>query len=70
MADVKITVQLNGPYLVNGPIELVDQDGNNFTVQEGQMVAMCRCGRSDSKPFCDGTHRNKEPRFEAPTRAV
>ena len=70
MADVKITVALNGPYLVEGPIELVDPDGNHFTVQEGQRIAICRCGRSDSKPFCNGNHRNQEPFFDAPTKAV
>ena len=70
MADVKITVRLNGPLLVDGPIAIVDQDGNPFTVQEGQVVAICRCGRSDTKPFCNGNHRNQEPTFDAPTRAV
>ena len=70
MADVKITVRLNGPYLVQGPLELVDQDGNPFTVPEGQVIAICRCGRSDTKPFCNGNHRNQEPLFDAPTRAV
>ena len=69
MTDVKITVRLNGPYMVEGPIELVDQDGNSFKVAEGEKVFMCRCGQSDKKPFCDASHRNKIP-FDAPTRAV
>ena len=70
MPDVKITVRLNGPYLVEGPIELVDAEGNHFKVEEGKSVVLCRCGRSDNKPFCDATHRKKTPIFDAPTRAV
>ena len=69
MAEVQITVRLNGPYHVRGPVELVDQEGNHFTVEEGKTVALCRCGRSDNKPFCDSSHRNKTPTFEAPTKA-
>ncbi len=69
MADVKITVRLNGPYMVEGPIELVDQEGNSFKVAEGDKVFMCRCGQSDNKPFCDASHRKKIP-FDAPTTAV
>ena len=45
----------NGPYLVQGPIHLVDADGKEFTVT-GDRVALCRCGGSTNKPFCDGTH--------------
>ena len=67
MADVKITVRLNGPYRVEGPMTLVDQDGNEFKLPEGQWVSLCRCGNSDNKPFCDSSHRTKTPTFEAPT---
>ena len=53
----KVTIQTrpNGPYLVQGPIHLVDADGKEFTVS-GDRVALCRCGGSTNKPFCDGTH--------------
>ena len=70
MADVKITVRLNGPYLVEGPVDLVDQEGNHFKVEEGVRIAMCRCGKSSKKPFCDSTHRNVTPTFDAPTTAT
>ncbi len=70
MADVKVTVRLNGPYWVEGPLELVDQDGNNFQFKEGERIALCRCGRSETKPFCDASHRLKTPTFDAPTKAV
>lgn len=56
MADVTIKVRENGPLLVNGPIELVDHDGTPF-VADGPNIALCRCGASARKPFCDGTHR-------------
>src|SRR5262249_31756330 len=53
----KPTIQTrnNGPYLVKGPIHLVDGDGKEFTLQ-GDTIALCRCGQSSNKPFCDGTH--------------
>ena len=55
MSDVEIRVTKNGPYLVSGPIELVDADGNTQTAEK-DMIALCRCGASENKPFCDGTH--------------
>ncbi len=51
----KITVLDNGPYLVKGPVLLLDAEGNEFRV-ERSTVALCRCGGSATKPFCDGTH--------------
>ena len=51
----KITVLDNGPYLVKGPVLLLDAEGNEFR-SERATVALCRCGRSATKPFCDGTH--------------
>jgi len=68
MTDVKITVRPNGPYLVKGPIALVDGDGNPFHVEEGKTIALCRCGGSTTKPFCDGTHSRTG--FAAATNAV
>jgi 3-phenylpropionate/trans-cinnamate dioxygenase ferredoxin subunit len=57
MADVKITIRPNGPLLVNGAADLVDHDGNTVNLPEGKSVmALCRCGASTTKPFCDGTH--------------
>ena len=58
MADspTKITPYRNGPYLVRGPFVMVDQDGNEIEVKR-RVVALCRCGRSQIRPFCDGTHK-------------
>jgi CDGSH-type Zn-finger protein len=59
MADVVvIRCRENGPLVVQGPVRIVDHLGNEFTVPGGKAnVALCRCGRSGSKPFCDGSHR-------------
>lgn len=67
MADVSITVRENGPYFVKGPITLVDAAGDEFRV-EREVIALCRCGGSSNKPFCDGTHSRIG--FDAATRAV
>jgi CDGSH-type Zn-finger protein len=56
MSDVTIKVRESGPYRVTGPITLVDADGNPHTI-EGENVALCRCGGSQTKPFCDGSHK-------------
>jgi CDGSH-type Zn-finger protein len=52
----KITPYRDGPYLVRGPFTLVDQEGNEIEVKR-RVVALCRCGRSQMRPFCDGTHK-------------
>ena len=54
MAEVTIEATPNGPYLVTGPIELRDMNGNVLPTK--QQVWLCRCGASTKKPFCDGTH--------------
>ena len=56
MADVNIKIRENGPYLVRGAVALVDHDGNEV-VYEGEVIALCRCGQSATKPFCDATHK-------------
>lgn len=55
MADVQIQVSENGPLIVRGPVELNDADGNPIPVKKS-VIALCRCGGSTTKPFCDGTH--------------
>jgi CDGSH-type Zn-finger protein len=55
-APTKITPYRNGPYLVRGPFVMVDQKGDEIEVKR-RVVALCRCGRSQIRPFCDGTHK-------------
>jgi CDGSH-type Zn-finger protein len=52
---VKVTLRDNGPYVVEGEIEIVSQSGQPIA-NRGARNALCRCGGSTSKPFCDGTH--------------
>jgi CDGSH-type Zn-finger protein len=66
---VEIKVRENGPYRVTGPITIIDADGNEFELpDDGRPVALCRCGGSTTKPFCDGTH--SKIGFDAATKAV
>jgi CDGSH-type Zn-finger protein len=57
---VTIKVRKDGPYAVDlttGAINLVDAEGNPIPLPEGKTtIALCRCGGSSRKPFCDGTH--------------
>lgn len=67
-AMVTITPCVDGPLLVRGPVELRSQAGEAIESRRGT-IALCRCGRSAIKPFCDGTH--KVAKFRAasgPTR--
>jgi CDGSH-type Zn-finger protein len=63
--DVVIVPYQDGPYLVRGPVELRDQDGRRIVLGR-QTIALCRCGKSRMRPFCDGTHRLV--RFKAPSQ--
>jgi len=59
MAQVKITVRINGPFRVEaqeGTLELIDADGNPYDLTGKPAFSLCRCGGSVNKPFCDGTH--------------
>ena len=62
--DVTITPHRDGPLLVRGPFRLEDQDGNPIDPGR-ETVALCRCGKSRIRPFCDGSH--KLVRFSAPS---
>jgi CDGSH-type Zn-finger protein len=66
MAEVTIEAIKNGPYIVKGEVELKDSEGNNFPVEK--RIALCRCGASTEKPFCDGTH--SKIGFQAAEKAV
>lgn len=49
-----IHIQDNGPYQLEGKFEIMDAEGERFEVDHS--VSLCRCGYSENKPFCDGTH--------------
>lgn len=54
-ASMVVEVITNGPYIVKGDIEITHSDGSKELKQSS--TALCRCGASNTKPFCDGTHR-------------
>jgi CDGSH-type Zn-finger protein/uncharacterized Fe-S cluster protein YjdI len=54
-AETSIEPQRDGPLFVRGRVRIVDEAG--AIVREDTRVALCRCGASGNKPFCDGTHR-------------
>jgi CDGSH-type Zn-finger protein len=57
MAATKITVRTNGSIRLEGNFELCDHDGNPFDLAGRTSISLCRCGHSNDKPFCDGSHR-------------
>jgi CDGSH-type Zn-finger protein len=55
---VVIRCRENGPLVVCGPVTVVDHQGRPLAPPPGkENVALCRCGGSKNKPFCDGSHR-------------
>lgn len=57
MATTKITVNNNGSLKVEGDFEIVDKTGNAYDLAGRTVVSICRCGRLQKKPFCDGSHK-------------
>jgi CDGSH-type Zn-finger protein len=59
MADpILIRCREHGPLVIQGPVKITDHLGNEFPIAPGkETVALCRCGQSKNKPFCDGSHR-------------
>jgi uncharacterized Fe-S cluster protein YjdI len=53
--ETRIDPRPNGPLFVRGHVRVLDGDGH--VIREDTRVALCRCGSSANKPFCDGSHR-------------
>ncbi|MEO8494566.1 MAG: CDGSH iron-sulfur domain-containing protein [Planctomycetota bacterium] len=67
MSEVKVNIRDNGPLLVEGSFKLVDAAGNEVPLPANKpAIALCRCGHSANKPFCDGAH--KAAGFESAVR--
>jgi len=52
---IRVRATKNGPFLISGDVEIEDRDGN-IQICPGKTTALCRCGASRNKPFCDGSH--------------
>lgn len=53
---MKIQAKDKGPLRIEGEIELVDGQGRAYGLAGRTVISLCRCGGSQNKPFCDGTH--------------
>lgn len=54
----EITINANGPILISTEeLTLKASDGSDIPLPKGRAIALCRCGESDMKPFCDGSHK-------------
>jgi len=58
MASTKITVNDNGSLKIEGDFEILDKSGARYGLGGREVISVCRCGRSQNKPFCDGSHKN------------
>ena len=67
MSATKVTVFSNGPIRIEGDFEVVDQEGKAFGLAGRKTISLCRCGHSDNKPFCDGSHKRQN--FASPIAA-
>ncbi|WP_339712538.1 (4Fe-4S)-binding protein [uncultured Kriegella sp.] len=54
--ETKVEALRNGPLLVHGELEVTHSNGHMETKKK--VTAFCRCGASDNKPYCDGTHNS------------
>jgi CDGSH-type Zn-finger protein len=67
MPDVKITVRNNGSLRIEGDFTICDMEGKEFGLGGRKAISLCRCGHSENKPFCDGTH--KKINFQSEVKA-
>lgn len=56
MPDTKILVRNNGPLRIEGDFVILDASEKPFGLAGRNVVSLCRCGHSEKKPFCDGSH--------------
>ncbi len=61
-SEISIRVRPSGPYVVVGPVRILDHQGREFVSPQENTpgkkgIALCRCGHSGQRPFCDGSHR-------------
>lgn len=61
MSKIKISIKENGAIRIEAEeIELIDSEGIPYDLQGKNSISLCRCGLSQKKPFCDGSHNIKE----------
>jgi uncharacterized Fe-S cluster protein YjdI/CDGSH-type Zn-finger protein len=65
--ETTVDVRPNGPFHVRGRVRILGTGGR--VIREDTRVALCRCGASENKPFCDGNHRRVRSRTTIPTKS-
>jgi CDGSH-type Zn-finger protein len=70
MSDTKITVKSHGSIRIEGDFTLCDVEGNPFDLAGRTGISLCRCGHSNDKPFCDGSHKTSAFQSEIKARAL
>jgi CDGSH-type Zn-finger protein len=69
MSSTKIHIRKNGPIRVEGQdIVIEDAEGRRFGLAGRTVVSLCRCGHSENKPFCDGSHARVGFESDCPAR--
>jgi len=66
----KLTINNNGSIKVEGDFEICDMEGKAFDLAGRAAIGLCRCGASENKPFCDGSHRKAGFDSTCPARAL
>ena len=64
----KITVRNHGPLRLEGEFSICDAEGGSFDLGGRTAISLCRCGHSETKPFCDGSHKRLP--FQSEVKAV
>lgn len=67
MSIAELKPKDNGSLRISGDFVIKDVDGNVFDIGGRTEISLCRCGHSNNKPFCDGTH--KKINFQSTIRA-
>jgi CDGSH-type Zn-finger protein len=70
LAATKVTVRSNGSIRIEGDFEIVDSEGSVFDLAGRTIIGLCRCGHSENKPFCDGSHRKAGFQSEIKARTL
>lgn len=64
----KVTILNNGSIKIEGEFTIQDAEGKEFGLSGRHIISLCRCGHSENKPFCDGSHKRMAFESVCPAR--
>jgi CDGSH-type Zn-finger protein len=70
MMPAKVTIFHNGSIRIEGDFTIQDAEGNSFGLAGRTVIGLCRCGHSENKPFCDGSHKRVGFESQCPAREL